>query len=209
MANPRQEDRSTQSMEDAAGRTTEKAAEQTSRIGQTAADQTTRTGQAAAESGEEIARASANLLQRNAETLQDACRFGLDMTTAVMGRSSDQFGRTLGLSGDGTRQAMEQSARNTQTILYTSTAAARAIGGISKEYFEFVRRQIEKNMDRMQDFWGCRTPQEVAALQTELVRETVGSALESSRRIADMSLRMADDAAKHIDKTMGEAQRAA
>ena len=42
MANPRQEDRSPKSMEDAARRTTERAAEQTSRIGQAAADQTTR-----------------------------------------------------------------------------------------------------------------------------------------------------------------------
>ena len=45
---------------------------------------------------EHTARAGADLLQQNAETLQNALRFGLDMTTAVMGRSTDQFSRTLG-----------------------------------------------------------------------------------------------------------------
>ena len=98
MANPRQEDKSTQSTEDTARRTSERTAEQTSRIGQTAAEQTRRIGQAAAEAGEEVARAGANLLQQNAETLQNACRFGLDMATAVMGHSTDQLSRTLGLS---------------------------------------------------------------------------------------------------------------
>ncbi|MET3840555.1 hypothetical protein [Bradyrhizobium sp. OAE829] len=117
MANPR-EDKHRQGMEDAVHRAGERAAEQTSRIGQAAADQTTRVGQAAADAGEEVARASANLLKQNAETLQNALRFGLEAATAVMGRSTDQFGRTLGLSGEGMEEATERSARNAQTILY-------------------------------------------------------------------------------------------
>ncbi len=111
MANPRQEEKSTQGIEDAARRASDRTAEQTSRIGQTAAEQTTRVGQAAAEAAEEAVRAGANLFQQNAETLQNAWRFGLDMTTTVMGRSTDQLGRALGLSGDGVQQATERSAR--------------------------------------------------------------------------------------------------
>jgi phasin family protein len=198
MANPRQDEKSAQGIEDAARRASERTAEQTSRI-----------GQAAAEAGEEVARASANLLKQNAETLQNAWRFGLDMTTTVMGRSTEQFGRTLGLSGDGVQQATERSARNAETILYASTAAANVMGGMSREYFQLVRHQVEKNMDRMNELWACRTPQEVAAVQTDLVRETVGTVLESSRRIADMSLKLADDAGKQINQKMEEVRRAA
>src|SRR3954468_19973929 len=78
MANPRQEDKSTQSIEDAARRTSERTAEQTSRMGKAAVEQMTRIGQTAAEAAEEMARAGANPLQQNAETLQDAWRFGLN-----------------------------------------------------------------------------------------------------------------------------------
>jgi hypothetical protein len=106
MANPHREDRST---EDAARRTGEKTAEQATRIGQAAAEQTTRMGQAAAEAGQEVARASAHLLQQNAETLQNAWRVGLDTAAAVMGRSTDQLGRTLGLSG--TKRSRQLNAR--------------------------------------------------------------------------------------------------
>lgn len=209
MANPRQEDKSTQSMEDAARHAGERAAEQTSRLGQTAAEQTARVGQVAAEAGTEVARASASLLKQNAETLQNAWRFGLEMATSVMGRSTEQFGRTLGLSGDGVQQATERSTRNTQTVLYTGTAAAKVMGGISQEYFHMVRHQVEKNMDHMNELWACRTPQDFAAIQSDMVRETVETVLEGSRRIADMSIKMADDAGKQINQSMEEIRRVA
>jgi hypothetical protein len=209
MANPRQEEKSTQGIEDAARRAAERTAEQTSRIGQSVAEQTTRVGQVAAEAGQEVARASANLFQQNAETLQNAWRFGLDMATTVMGRSTEQFGRTLGLSGEGAQQATERSARNAQTIVYASTAAANVMGGMSREYFQLVRHQVEQNMDRMNELWNCRTPQDVAAVQSDMLREAVGSVLESSHRIADMSLKLADDAGKQINQKLDEIRRAA
>jgi phasin family protein len=209
MANPRQEEKSTQGIEDAARRASERTAEQTSRIGQAAAEQTARVAQATAEAGEEVARASASLLKQNAETLQNAWRFGLDMATTVMGRSTEQFGRTLGLSGDGAQQATERSARSAQTILYTGAAAAKVMSGMSQEYLQLVRHQVEKNMDHMNELWACRTPQDVAAVQSDMVRDTVGTALESSRRIADMSLKLADDAGKQINQKLEEIRRAA
>jgi phasin family protein len=197
MANPRQEDKSTQSVDDTVRRTAERTAEQTRRIGQTAA-----------EAGEEVARAGANLLQQNAE-LQNAWRFGLDMATAVMGRSTDQLGRTLGLSGNEAQQATERSARNAETILYSTTAVIKGMSGMSREYFEFVRHQIENSIDRTNELWRCRTPQDVAAVQSDLVRYTVESVLESSRRMADMSLKLAEDTAKHMTQNMERMQRAA
>jgi hypothetical protein len=198
MANPR-DDKSTQNIEDAASRT----AEQMSSIGQAGAEQTRRMGQVAVEGGDAVARAGAQLLQQNAETLQNAWRFGLDMATKVMGRSTEELGRTLGFSGNEAQQAQqatERSTRNTETILYTSTAATRLMSGMSQEYFEFMRHQMEKSMERMNELWRCRTPQDVAAVQSDLLRESVGSLMETSRRVGDMSVKVAEDAAKHMER---------
>jgi len=191
MANPR-DDKSTQNIEDTARHASERATEQTARMGQVAAG-----------AGDEVARVGAQLLQQNAETVQNAWRFGLDMATKVMGRSTEELGRTLGFSGSEAQQAQqatERSARNTETILYTSTAATRLMSGMSQEYFEFVRQQMEKSMERMNELWRCRTPQDLAAVQSDLLRETVGSVLQSSRKMADMSLKVADDATKHMER---------
>ncbi|WP_245310108.1 phasin family protein, partial [Bradyrhizobium jicamae] len=120
-----------------------------------------------------------------------------------------QFGRALGLSGDGVQQATERSARNAQTVLYTGTAAAKVMEGMSREYFQMVQRQVEKNMNHMNELWACRTAQDFAAVQSDMVRETVETALECSRRIADMSLKMAEDTGKQIKQSTEENRRVA
>jgi phasin family protein len=203
MANARQEDKSTQGMEDAARRASESSAEQTSRVGQAVADQTSRAAGAAAETTEEVARASSMLLKQNVETLQNAWRFGLEAATSLMGRSTEQFGRTLGFSGEGLEEATERSTRNSKALLHTGAVAAKTMDEVSREYFQMVRHQIEKNMDRMNQLWTCRTPQDFTAVQTDMMRETVETAIESSRKIADMSVKMAEETGKQIKRAAG------
>jgi len=189
MANLRPEEKATRNVEDTTRRTTEKTTEQTRRI-----------GLAATQAGEEMTQASANMLQQNAEMLQNSWRFGLDMAAAIMGRSTDQFGRTFGLTGNEAQRAAERSARNAETVLYSATTVGKEITGISREYFDFVRRQIERNMDSVNQLWSCRNLHELTAVQTDLMRDTVASLVESSRRVADMSGRLAEDAGRHISE---------
>jgi len=193
-----QEEKSTQNPEDTLRRAGEQAAEQPRRI-----------GLAAAEATEEVAKTSAGLFQQNAEFLQNTWHFGMGVATAIMGRSADQFGRTLGLSGNEAQQATERSARNAESILYSATAMSKGLNGLSQEYFHFVRRQLETNMDRMNELWRCRTPHDVVAVQSDLVGDALGTMLESSRRMADMSLKLTEDAATHMTQNMERIKRAA
>jgi hypothetical protein len=198
MANPREENRNHQSAEDAAKRT-----------GERVVDQTTRFGRVAAETGEDMVRASANLLQQNAETLQNFWRFGLDVPSGVMGRAADQIGQTLGVSGDDAQRAAEHSAGNAEMILHSTTAVSKMMAEMSREHFDFWRHQIENSMGRMNDLWRCRTPQDLIAVHSDLVRESMGAFLESSRRVADMSVKMVDDTRKQINQTAERRNRAA
>jgi hypothetical protein len=194
-ADTRQENKSSQKTEESFRGTGEQAAEQTRRI-----------GQAAAKAGEDLSGVSADFLRQNTEMLQNTWRFGVETASAVMNRSTDQLGRTFGWTGDEAQQAAERSVRNTQTVMDSAAAVSKGMNEISREYFQFARRQMEKNMERLNELWRCRTPHELAAVQSDLIRETMTGALESSRRVADMSLKVADDAGKRIS---GNMQRAA
>lgn len=198
MANPRQEEKSTQNPEDTIRRAAERTAEQTRRI-----------GLATAEAGEEVAQASSHLLQQNTEMLQNSWRFGVDMATAMMGRSTDQLGRTFGLTGNEAQRAAERSVRNAEAIMYSTTAVAKGMNGASREYFDFVRQQIERSMDRTNELLRCRTLHDLAAVQTDLMRDTISSALDTSRRMADLSLKVADDAGNHITQSIERMRQAA
>ena len=195
MADTRHENKFNQRTEEVSRQASEQAAEQTRRI-----------GAAAAKAGEEVSRASAELLNQNAEMVQNTWRFGLETVTEAMNRSNDHFGRTFGWTGDEAQQATERSVRNTQSVMESATAVSKGLNDISREYLQFARRQMEKNMDRMNELWRCRTPHEFAAVQSELIRDTMSGVLESGRRVADMSLKVADEAGKRIASNM---QRAA
>ena len=80
------------------------------------------------------------------------------------------------------------------------------MNGISREYFELARNQFQSQLERMNQLWACRSPQEFAAVQTEIMLDAVKGMLERNRRMADMSVKLADDAGKRISESM---QRAA
>jgi phasin family protein len=86
------------------------------------------------------------------------------------------------------------------TVLQSTAAAAKELSGISREYFEFLRQQLEGTMKGMNDLWGCRTPHDLAAVHSELMRETVETAVQSGRKMADISVKAAENAAKYISQ---------
>jgi len=166
------------------------------------AEQTAQIGRSAAEAGEQAARAAADMFERNAETIQNTWRSGQEMAAALVGGSTEQLGRTLGFSGNEAQQAAEQSARNAETIINSTAAISKLMNGMSQDYPEFVRRQFEKSLVRVNDLWRCPDAAGVCAAQSALMRDTLDGALEMSRRLSDMSLKLAD-AAKRVNEDTG------
>jgi len=159
---------------------TEKQRNNHRRNHQSAAEQTERIGHNAADSSREAAQVGPDLLQRNAETVQSAVRVGLDLAEAAMGGSTNH----LGLAGSQVQDAAEQTTRGAATVLHSTTAAVEGVSRMSQEYFAFVHHQIERNVQRMNKLWRCRSPQEVAAVQVEFLRETMEDAMQSGWRMA-------------------------
>jgi hypothetical protein len=80
----------------------------------------------------------------------------------------------------------------------SAAAVSKGLNEISREYLSVRPKANGKNMVRLNELWQCRTPHEFAAVQSDLIRDTMTGVLESGRRVADMSLKVADDAGKRI-----------
>jgi phasin family protein len=61
-----------------------------------------------------------------------------------------------------------------------------------------MRERLAKNVEAMNRLAGCRSVQDLITVQSEIVRDRFGHALESNRRIAEVSIRVADEAARII-----------
>jgi hypothetical protein len=164
----------------------------------TVAEQTGRAGRMMADVGERTFQAHAELFQRNAETLQDVMQSGNELASRLTSRSADQFAKAIGVGGGEAETAVEQSTRNLHAVVRSGAALSKNAQSISKHWFDFMHRQIEQCMDHMDTLMRCRTPQELAAVQSEAMRDHLNGLIETTRRTADLSAQAANEASRHI-----------
>ena len=166
---------------------TRKIAEETSRAARTAADVSV-----------SATRAGADTMQRNAETVQQAWQTGTEMATQLTERSMEQLARAFGITGESSQHASQQSSRNLESIVQSGTILASGMQNISREWFEFARKRMQENLNRADALASCRTPQELMAAQSDLLRDNLENFVQSTRRIAEISMQTADEAVRKM-----------
>ena len=195
MANPRQEAHE-------AGRNAQEASKRM-------VEESGRAGRRMADVGEQTVRAGADIAQRNAETLQQAWESGSELANDLTRRSTEQFTRTFGFGGEEVEKATQQSSRNLEAIAQSSSILAQGMQEVSRECFDLMRKSVARNFDWMDAFARCRTPQELMAKQSEVARDSLEELLQTTRRTAEASVRMADEAARKIADAAEAARRSA
>ena len=171
-------------------------------------EQTSRIAQIPSDASERAARAGTEILQRNAEAIQEALQSSAEIAARLTERSADQFGRIFGISGDEAYKAAQKSSDNLDAIIQSSSALAGVTQSISREWVNFTRERMEQNFNRFESLLRCRTPQDLAAVQSEFLRDNLESFLQCARRIAEASMQMADEATKRTAEAAEHAQAA-
>ena len=121
-------------------------------------------------------------------------------------RVAEEFGRVLGVGGqneDLTRQATE----NLAAITETGSVLMRGFQEVPREWLELTRERLRKNAEGMTKLTQCRTLPDLAAVQSDLARDNLNQIIDLTRRIAERSMQVADEAAKTITAETGKAGR--
>ena len=158
---------------------------------------------ASLEATREGARQLADVTRQSAETTQEAMRTALDTASQAFQSSADQFARSFGLSGEPAEALAEQSKRNIEAITECGAILMRGFGEITREWLNLAQHRVQKNVEGIQAIAACRSVQGLVAAQTELVRENIREMVDSSRQIAETSVKVADEAGR----TLADAQR--
>ena len=150
------------------------------------------------DTGANVARAGADMISRNTETVQQAWDSGSKITSKVTERSMDQFARAFGITGENAQHAAQQSSRNLETIVQSGTILASGMQNMLREWLDFARKRTEQNFSRFDTLLSCRTPQELLAAQSDMVRDNLEDFVQSTKRVADISVQMADEALRKM-----------
>ena len=168
-----------------------------------ARDETRKMSAAAADASESTARAATDLMRGQFETVQRAWEVAAEAAKSVAARPIDQLSRASGLVGRNGNLGMQQSLRNAETVMESGTVIASAMHNISREVVELTSNRLQQNMNVIDALAKCRSPEEFVRTQSEFVRQQIGDYVQSARRIAEISLHMADETVDKAGRSVG------
>jgi hypothetical protein len=174
-----------------------------------AANQADRIGRATAQVNSQAARAGADILGRNVETAQQVLQSGAEMAAKLSERSAHQLGRGLGFSGQDTEKAAQSYSNNIGAILESSATLAEMTQEITREWMNFGRGRLERNLEQIDHLLSSRTPQDLLAVQTQLVRSNLEDFLGYARWVAEHSMRITEVLAGKFEQVAERNRQAA
>ena len=166
---------------------TRRAQEQIENVRQVAVDMT------------DTVRAGAEGAQTVARTAQEAVQNGLG-TASEMARLSTEQAMQLFRSPQGLG---EQTSQNLRAIAQSGTVVARGVQDVSREWFAMSQKRLQKNIDGLSSLARCRSVPDFFAVQTSLIRDNLEQTFDNSRRMAELTRQLADEASRTIGSRVG------
>ena len=171
-------------------------------IVQQVGDDVTSTVQAGAEGAQTMAR-----------TMQDAVQTSLSTASELARLSTDQAMQLFNTRKGDSRSLGDETSRNLQALAQSGTVLARGVQDVSREWFELSQKRLLKNLDGLSSLAQCRSVPDFMAVQTSLIRDNLEQTLDNSRRMAELTRQLADEASRIVtaqsEKSLQRVSRAA
>ena len=155
-------------------------------------------------------RAGVESAQTMAQAMQEAVSNSFSVFSELARRST---GQTLDQPDGTTRGLTEEAAHNLRAVAQSSTALARGLQEVSREVVSRSQQRLQRNLDGLQALARCRSITDLVEVQSSLLRDNLEQTLENSRRLAELTVQMTDEATKTVtvqaDKTVQRFNRAA
>jgi hypothetical protein len=169
------------------------------------AEGASRVKEAAARVSDQSMRAGIEMFQRNAETVQHTIQSSAKLASTMAECSADQFGRAFGFSSG---ELTERSSRNMEAVVQSGTIVTAMMQRMCVECGDIARARIERGFQRMDALARSRSPQDIVALQSEILRDNLETFFGFARKAGEHSTRLVEDAQRRIESLAKDRQAA-
>jgi hypothetical protein len=152
--------------------------------------------QQAAETVVNTAWATPRTAQQAAAAAQEVVRSGVSTSAEVAQRTTEQVTEVFGAARQRTQQLTERATQNLQAVTRSSAIVAQGVQEASGDCLEMVQKRVQRNLDGMNALVRCRNLPEFLEVQSSLFRDNLELTLTNGRRLAELSARVAEAAAR-------------
>ena len=128
----------------------------------------------------------------------DAARESVRIVSENTQRVADQAVQFFGFGGESGQELARQSTQNLQAVIQATTVLTRGFRDVSQECLQVMQEQLQRNVDGFTALLRCRSVPEVVAAQSEFVRNSLEQTVEGTRRLAEVSTRVANEASQTL-----------
>jgi hypothetical protein len=134
--------------------------------------------------------------QTVAQTMQESMQNSLGAFSEMARRSTEQAARLFGLPSGNAEDLTGQTSENLRAVAQSGTALVRGFQDVSREMFELSQKRLQRNLDGFNQIARCRSVTDLVAAQSSLIRDNLEQTLDNSRRIAELTIQVADEATR-------------
>jgi len=131
----------------------------------------------------------------------------------IVQQVGDDVTSTVQAGAEGAQVMARTMQEAVQTGLSTASELARGVQDVSREWFELSQKRLLKNLDGLSSLAQCRSVPDFMAVQTSLIRDNLEQTLDNSRRMAELTRQLADEASRIVtaqsEKSLQRVSRAA
>lgn len=143
-------------------------------------------------------RASVEGAQTMAHAMQEALETSVSAFSELSRRSTGQGLQLFGRSEGDALGLSEEAAHNLRAAAQSGTALAHGFQDVSREIVDRSQKRFQRNLDGLQAMARCRSMTDLVEVQSSLLRDNLEQTMDNSRRIAELTIQMADAAARTV-----------
>jgi hypothetical protein len=154
------------------------------------------TVQRATDNLSETVRAGTESAQNIAQSMQQVVANSFGAFSELARRSTGQAMQMFDRSGGEARGLTGQASEGFNIVAQSNTILARGFQDVSREWFELSQKRLQTNLDGLNALARCRSMNEFVTVQSSLIRDNLEQTVDNSRRIAELTIQLADEATR-------------
>lgn len=139
------------------------------------------------------------------ETVETVAKVGADVAAkgvekaATMGQ--EQIAAAVKAGGQAFKtyeDAVAYNKENVDAFVQANNIMAKGMQDLNKVLFAMAQKNMEETVDLTKKMFGCKSVDEMVKLQSSLLKTNYAKAFDESRKISDMAVKLAEEAAAPI-----------